>query len=77
MRVSKENMPLRCFSKAVGQRCKDKRIELKMTQGDVANATGLKCPDISKFERGHLGSYYLLLYYVMFLKTDLNGLGVE
>lgn len=47
----------------VGSACRNRRVELGMTQQDVARATGYSVENISAFENGRNSNYVILMWY--------------
>ena len=64
--------PLGGYPVRVGLICREVREREKLTMDHVARATGINQSMISRFERGEKNSYWLLLYYVLFLGADLD-----
>ena len=65
--------PLASYPVRVGLLCREKRQQEKLSMEHIAKATGINQSMISRFERGEKNSYWLLLYYVLFLGVDLDA----
>lgn len=60
------------FQARIAKKCKHARYLSGLTQNDVANATGYTQPQVSKFERGQMASFYLLIYYIVAFKLSFT-----
>lgn len=60
------------FQVRIASRCRKARSLSGLTQNDVANATGYTQPQVSKFERGQMASFYLLIYYIVAFKLSFT-----
>lgn len=65
--------PLASYPVRVGLLCREERQRQKLTTEHIAKATGIDKSMVSRFERGEKHSYWLLLYYVLFLGVDLGA----
>lgn len=60
------------FQTRIARRCRRARTLSGLTQNDVANATGYTQPQVSRFERGQMASFYLLIYYIVAFKLSFT-----
>lgn len=57
--------------KKIGSICRSFRRSLKMTQADVAKATGYSAGNVGHFEQGRNDNLNIFLWYIM------NGLDID